>query len=99
MEQQAMIRSYKILAACILGAALAGCGGGGGVAGGATGRATFTVIWPDRSRLIPLAANSIKIDIVRNGNNVGSQTLPRPAGGGPASVSFPLLPTGSLTAT
>jgi uncharacterized protein YjdB len=95
-----MIRSYRILAVCVLGGLLAGCGGGGGgVAGNATGRATFNIVWPNRSRLIPLAANSIKVDIVRNGSTVGSQTVARPAGGGAASVVFPLLPTGQLTAT
>src|SRR5262245_38595680 len=76
---------------------LTGCGGGSENPDN-TGRATFTVVWPDNSRLIPAAANSIKVEIKTGSTVFTSKTLPRPAGGGPASAAFDALPLGSLTA-
>ena len=64
----------------------------------ASGRATFTMIWPQRTRLIPQAANSIVVRIQNGATVLASQTLARPTNGGPATVSFPALPTGQLTA-
>lgn len=89
------IHRFALMAAA--GWLLAGCGGGGSQS--LTGRATFTVIWPPPSRLIPLAANSITVTIFRNGNQVASQVLARPPGGGSASATFNPLPVASLTAT
>lgn len=83
---------------------LTGCAGGNrsGTAGGPEaadrGRATLTVQWPERSRLIPFAANSIRVEIKNSqGTTVGTQTLARPASGGSASATFNLLPVGNLT--
>lgn len=86
-----------LLAAC---AALAGCGGSSGRAADAarTGRATITVVWPQRSRLIPDAANSIRVDIRSSTQVVASQLLARPAAGGSVTVTFDPLPTGDLAA-
>ena len=71
-------------------ALLNGCGGGGSSPVNAnsagTGRATFTVLWPTPSRLIPVAANSIVVQILNGSTVLGSQTLTRPAGAAPASV-------------
>jgi hypothetical protein len=71
---------------------LAGCGGG--ESGVSTGRATVRVVWPDESRLIPRAAQSLEI-VVRDegGAIVGSAVLNRPAN----SVILSPLPTGTLT--
>lgn len=77
--------------------ALSGCGGGNTTAG-AAGRATFTIIWPKPSRLIPAASNSIRVEMLRNNVVVGSQLAARPTGGGPATVSFNDLPLTTLTA-
>jgi probable HAF family extracellular repeat protein len=74
-----------------------GCGGSGG--GGANGRAVFKVLWPAPSRLIPLAANSIKIEIRRGANVVGTQVVVRPPQGGQGTANFDTLPVASLTAT
>src|ERR1051326_7643809 len=73
-----------------------GCGGSGG---GATGRATFKVLWPAPSRLIPLAANSIKVEIRRGSAVVGTQILARPPQGGQGTADFNTMPVGNLTAT
>lgn len=84
----------------LFGAFLAGCGGGGGAITPLTGRATFNIIWPESgsravSKLIPLAANSIKIEITDgNGNSLGSQVMTR----SDSSYTFNDLPVGNITA-
>ena len=99
-----MKRLALTLTACALSLALiAGCGGGGPVSPGSTGStgsATFTVLWPERAegRLIPVACNSIKVEIRDGGNVLASQTVDRPEGGGPASVVFQNLPVGTWAA-
>lgn len=93
-----------LLAFLLLTTALVGCGGSHGLSSsiteniGARGRATLTILWPERTRLIPFAANSLRIE-VRDGNGavVGSQILERPPVGGTKSTTFDLLPVGNLT--
>src|SRR5687767_9416471 len=70
-----------------------GCGGGSESA--ESGRAVFTVVWPARSRLIPVASNSIKVEISRNGTEVAEKVIARPA----TSVAFENLPVGDLSVT
>ena len=96
------------LLAVLLCGLLAGCGGSHNfstVASKQTGRATLTIRWPARlpspgqSRLIPAAANSIKVE-VKNGNvSVSAQVLPRPSSGQTSTVTFDPLPVGNLTVT
>jgi cytochrome c peroxidase len=64
-----------------------------------TGRATLSIQWPLRSdsRLIPLAANSVRVDMVRNGETVATQLVARPVTGTTATLTFDELPTGNLT--
>ncbi|MCS6776773.1 MAG: Ig-like domain-containing protein [Chloroherpetonaceae bacterium] len=81
---------------------LYGCGQGSAQAPSSpsgSGRAVITVVWPPPSRLIPAAAQSIRIDIAQSGRPVESQTLQRPEQGGTATVVFDPLPVGRLTAT
>ncbi len=81
---------------------LTGCGGGGTPAGSvsrATGRATVTVHWPARTRVIPLAANSISVSVAQGANILTTQLLARPANGNTASVTFNSLPVGTLNVT
>jgi hypothetical protein len=75
---------------------LFGCGGSS--APSATGRAVFTINWPPPGRLIPAASNSIKVDVLRHGVFFTSQVVARPAGGGPAVLTFDSLPVDTLTA-
>lgn len=101
----------------ILAASQFGCGGsaGSGRNGGvsparvgnsvpaATGRASLSVNWPAPStgRLIPFAANSIKVRITR-ANSVqvlGEGLLVRPSGGGLASLTLDRLPIGDAVVT
>lgn len=81
---------------------LTGCGGGNNTrfaATGGQGRASLTVQWPERTRLIPDASNSIDVVIHQGTTVVTHQTLARPAAGGTATVSFLSLPTGALSVT
>ncbi|HLK56576.1 MAG TPA: Ig-like domain-containing protein [Chthonomonadaceae bacterium] len=54
------------------------------------------MVWPTRSRLIPVASNSIKIAL--STNPVMTQLLARPAQGGSASVTFDKVPVGTYIA-
>ena len=73
-----------------------GCGGDAGKPA-PTGRATFTVRWPEAgaSRLIPAAASSIRVEIKKDGKLVASGVLVPSQ----PSKTFDVLPTGTLTAT
>jgi DNA-binding beta-propeller fold protein YncE len=94
-------RTYLgVLAACAVGGALASCGGGHGGGGtvpaaGPDGRGSisFMIRWPSRTRLIPIAANSIKFTISPDPNGAGPQVAVRPN----SSITFGDLPAGSYT--
>jgi len=58
-------------AAPLLLALLPGCGGGGSTA--ASGRVSLTVVWPERTRMIPVAAESINARLT--GPNGFDQTI------------------------
>ena len=77
---------------------LAGCGGGK-TSIAPTARASITIRWPDRSRLIPLAANSITVVFSRNNQTLQSLTIPRPQNSNTANANFTNLPVGTLTVT
>ena len=98
------IRSIiRILPCLVLLLIVAGCGGGNTASHLATtsgtGRATFTVTWPARTRLVPDASNSIAVVINQGITVVARQTLARPASGATSTVSFNLLPVGTLSVT
>jgi hypothetical protein len=114
MKQLSFISCFPALllslTACCFSVMTAGCGGnqpllsassepsGGGNA--SRGRATISIRWPEPSRLIPVAASSLRIEIRDSaGQEVGTQLLPRPAQGGTVTATFDPLPLGNLTAT
>ncbi len=78
---------------------LFGCGGSGGnsATGGSRGTATITIAWPTRSRVIPLAANSITCSLRLNGTTVQSIVTPRPSGTSQSDVVFNNLTPGLYT--
>lgn len=83
---------------------LSGCGGARNMNSSsnysiATGRATLTVRWPERGRLIPFAAESIRIRLTNGTKLLGEALLTRPENGGNATASFDRLPPGTLVAT
>src|SRR5262245_34914576 len=93
---------YRNLAIAVLSTfAVCGCGGGGSVQlTNGTGRAVIKVTWPVRSRLIPVAANSIRVVFMRGAQFVDSQLLPRPPQGvNQTTTTFNNLKTGNLTLT
>jgi hypothetical protein len=76
-----------------------GCGGGQmppGAVSQATGRATVTVTWPARTRLIPSAANAITVTLSQGSQAVSTLILARPATGNTAAATFNALPAGTL---
>jgi hypothetical protein len=89
-----MIRILAVMLVAFL-FALPGCGGG--TSSSNTGRATLTIIWPNRNRLIPLASNSIQVIFSRAGQALDSKTIPRPASGNQTQTTFTNLKTGTLT--
>ena len=99
------MRSIRLICALSLALPLAGCGGGSSapvssVASVATGRAAFKVAWPKAnpaSRLIPLAAQSIKITLFNGKATLASRILVND-GSGSATYTFDGLPVLPLTA-
>jgi DNA-binding beta-propeller fold protein YncE len=78
---------------------LSGCGGGGGGSSRA-GTLILTVKWPQNSRLIPFASNSIVATLLQGTGptQLGSNTLPKPTGGATSTnVAFNNLEPGSVT--
>lgn len=81
----------------------AGCGGGGNDPLGQsaptrkTGGLTLSVTWPDRSRLIPDASESIVVTVRKANATLKTTTLQRPAAGQPltTTASFDDLPVGT----
>ncbi|WP_394795867.1 Ig domain-containing protein [Armatimonas sp.] len=88
------------LASLALSLLLSGCGGGGkGDTSNsrATGAAEFTINWPETSRLIPTAAQSIKIAL--SGTASVERTVARPpVGTNQTTVTFNDLVIGNYTA-
>jgi hypothetical protein len=77
-----------------------GCGGsGGGNNASGTGSAALSITWPTRSRLIPAAANSIRVTFSQSGTVLADQLIPRPAAGGTSSVTVNNLKVGSVLMT
>jgi hypothetical protein len=93
--------SFLIVLFAVITALLSsqGCGGGeakssptpGPSAG--RGKLLVRVAWPDRSRLIPLAANSIRIKVTRDNQTLKEAVLPRPEN----SRTFEDIPPGAVT--
>jgi len=89
---------------------LVGCGSGGGFkkptssTSRKVGQVSIKVTWPDRTRLIPQAAESIVVVLNKGGAELRRATLVRPAAGQPltTTTNFDDLPVGTdytLTAT
>lgn len=85
---------WLLLVAAVI-TVLVGCGGGGNSSSIATngGNIQVGVTWPEASRLIPIAANSIKIDVYDGATLITSQVIAKPA----TMATFSGVPTGNLT--
>ena len=104
------MRTLLLVVGALLLLLLAGCGGGtpSSLTSRATGRATVTVLWPvqgrssslaPQTRLIPLSAGSIVVQVQNGTSVIATQTLTRPASGSTTTAVFNVLPPGNLTAT
>ncbi len=87
---------WLMLLATVAAALLAGCGGGGRAPQGRTAAATITVKWPARGRLIPVAANSVKVVAYNLSGFSAPRVLNRPTEGGLSTATFDRLPAGML---
>lgn len=72
------------------------CSAGRNKTANTTGRAILSVRWPERTRLIPFAAESIRVKITSGASILVDSAIPRPEQGGLATVSFDYLPVGLL---
>ncbi|HRK20343.1 MAG TPA: Ig-like domain-containing protein [Fimbriimonadaceae bacterium] len=78
--QRTSILVVLLFASCVF---YLGCGGHGGAAsnGDASGTISFRIDWPEPSRLIPIAANSISVEIAVEGKVVAERVIPKPPEG------------------
>jgi len=99
MQHISAITAITLAALLLL---LAGCGGGHTAlrpGGGQTTSAALTITWPERTRLLPLAAESIRVDVSGPHGFTATQTVDRPETGHTSVVPFFALPVGQLTFT
>ncbi|MBS1725989.1 MAG: Ig-like domain-containing protein [Armatimonadetes bacterium] len=87
---------HRFCAYAALVATLSGCAGSSSSAS-ATGQATMTITWPDQSRLIPEASNSINVSLWQGTTVIASKTVARPTSSSQSTLSFTGLPSGTLT--
>ena len=83
-----------------IGSLAVGCGGHGGGTHPKVGRLRFTVIWPDEalartvhSRVIPVSAQSLRVDVKQGATLVSSAIIARPA----TTTTFSDLPAGAMS--
>ncbi|MGV3614153.1 MAG: Ig-like domain-containing protein [Fimbriimonas sp.] len=86
-----------LLPALVLVAGCGGSGSGPSAAPETAGNARISIAWPERTRLVPVASESITVSFLRNSTVVASQTVARPEGGGESTLEFPALPAQALT--
>jgi hypothetical protein len=107
VKQRVLLRTALLACLCCALPILVGCGGVSPLAApvpseslSGTGRATFTIRWPEASptRLIPLAAKSIRLTLRDSAGALRKeQLLARPISENTSSVTLDSLPTGTLT--
>lgn len=95
-------RNYFCFLALLL-ALVAGCGsggGGGGTSAAKTGKAVFSLKWATRAigRDVPIAANSVRIEILQGETKLAEQLTARPAAGGTSKVTISGVPVGNYVA-
>src|SRR5258708_721879 len=93
MKTRILILPVVVLSAFFL----PGCGGSGGGSQSRAGSLKLTVIWPVKSKLIPLASNSINATIKQSGIFIAGQLLPRPENGTQTTVTFTHVPIGTVS--
>jgi hypothetical protein len=96
MNMNRMKSSSALLSVALLASLLTGCGGS--TQSSSLGKASFAITWPERTRLIPVAANSINLSIYVGTTLIASQTVARPTSSNQSLISITGLPAGSLVA-
>lgn len=98
--QLTAISCAVLLLGSLCGGLVSGCGGASTASSQAatapvTGRTMVSVRWPEGSRLIPFAANSIRVQVVKGNSLLGEALLVRPPNGGPVTMTIDRLPVGN----
>ena len=92
-----MKHNLLLMAVCAAIALILGCGGGSAPHVGQIGSATFRIIWPASTRLIPQASASVKI-VVKDGEKVvATRVVPRPTSSTFAVIKIENLPVKKLS--
>lgn len=74
-----------------------GCGGSRTIGPhAATASLAISIDWPDRSRLIPVASNSIRVVLRRGGETIAERVMPRPVGQSQSTALFDGLSSGEV---
>ena len=95
-----VLRYFNLFALIILAmVGVVGCGGNGSGSSAKTGSATMQIIWPEETRLIPVAAKSIVVTLTNGTTVVATQTVARPTTGNTSTVTFSKVPASALVAT
>src|SRR5262245_13321981 len=87
----------RALIAALIFSVVAGCGGGGSTQSESGGKIAVAIAWPDRSRLIPVASNAIKVTISKGETVLATRVLARPQTGNQTNTTFENLKIGDLT--
>ncbi|MBV6459219.1 MAG: hypothetical protein HONBIEJF_02364 [Fimbriimonadaceae bacterium] len=96
---------WRVLRAAVaIGASawmLSGCGGSGGASTQTeTSDIVIEIQWPEQSRLIPEASQSIRVSAIGNGSLRSETVVPRPSGGeGTTTTNLTNLPAGPVRVT
>lgn len=96
LSRRAAFRYLAGVGAAGVAAGLTGCGSGATPIAAGTGRATLVIEWPEVTRLVPVAANSITVSFSLDGTVASTQTVVRPTSGNTSTVTFDSLPVGAL---
>lgn len=80
----------------------AGCGGAGQEDASPAGdsrmaSARFSIVWPEASKLIPIASKAVQVDVMQGSTKVASKVAVRGAAGSTTVLDLENLPAGNLT--
>ena len=96
MNQSRLFSSISKVFIAALMASTIGCAGST-MDGTATGQATMSITWPERTRVIPVAANSITVTFWKGTTVVSTKTVARPTVGNQTTVNFTSLASGAYS--
>lgn len=99
MKRTLYLLPLVLLTVLLLSFGCGGAGGGNDAPSPATrgAAATFTIVWPDPSRLVPIASKAVQIDVLQNGKKVATKVGVRGLSTEATVIRFDNIPAGKLT--